>query len=196
MILSKVKNYALIGLGAFLVLILSFMGGCQYHKRTYKCPIALRDTIVVYDTVIHTIQGVPPGYIVIHDSVLVRDTVFKDIDTMAILLKYYSINYFTQLFNDSLISAKNEIAVMENQIIDNNFSYRILRPQTIINNSVDNSIHYNKYIYFGLDIPIKNINYINLEALYAFPKGYTGVGYSPNLKSISIKAGVRLFQFK
>jgi hypothetical protein len=191
-----IKKYIWFLALAIVLVALSFIGGCQYHKKTFVPLMASHDTIVVYDTITHHIIDKIPYYIVKRDSVVIRDTIPAIVDTVAILADYYNFHYYTRTWEDSLLYAQAEDVITENKFLDNVFTYKIKRSQMIINNIVDNTITYNKYVYFGLDVPIKNVDYINLEALYAMPKMYLGVGYSPQLKSVSLKAGVKLLQFK
>ena len=187
-----------------LFLGLSFVGGCQYHKKTFKPAVPSVDTVVVFDTVEHHIIDHFPYYITNTDSVIIRDTVIQSVDTAAILKDYFAIHYYTRVWEDTLVKVTIEDAISENRSISSNFKYNLLKPQTIINNSVDNSVTYNKYAYFGVFMPvfpfkvneISNINYVGLEALMAYPKGYSRVSWQPYTKTFIFGTGVTIMKFK
>ena len=78
------------------------------------------------------------------------------------------------------------------------FSYRILRPQTVINNTT-NITNYSRYVYLGLSVPIfKEPEYLGVNILYTAPKYYVGFEYKPfnPLYKYEIKAGIPLFKIK
>lgn len=192
--MSNLKTY-LAGLaGLCLLQALSFYGGYNYHRKT-SVPQIVTNTVIVHDTTKRVIIDRVPYYIVKRDTIVETKTVFTKVDTAKILQDYYAIHYYTRTWQDSLLKVTLEDAITENVSIDNKFTYEILRPQSIISTTVNNSVVWSKRIYFGLDIPIKNIKYINLEGIYDFKSGYIGMGYYPELKSLSLKAGVKLFQF-
>ena len=180
--------------GAFIAII--FIGGCVHGRKTKKCPEIITNTILVNDTVTYQIIDHVPYYIVHNDTVIYKETIIQQVDTAAILKDYFAIHVYDRHWQDSLIIVNLKDSISQNKSIGNIFRYKILRPQTIINNTIDNSITYNSYLTFGLGIPIKNVNYINLELDYNWRKGYAGIQYIPELKSFGVKAGVTLLKFK
>jgi hypothetical protein len=191
----KYRNY-LIGFVVLIALLLtSYIVGCQRGKKLVN-PNIVTHTVILHDTTTHHIIDKVPYYIIKHDSIEVTDTFFTKVDTTVILKDYFSKHYYTRNWEDSLISVTMKDVISENKPIDNTFSYKILRDQVITTTNVDNSVHYQKYFTLGLDVPIKNVNYIELEGIYVWQKGYIGVGYSPQLKSFDIKLGGVLFKFK
>jgi len=171
------------------------VGGCQYHKKVFLGPEVQRDTIVLYDTVTHFIRDTVPYYIVKRDTVIVNHHIPAIVDTAAILVDYFAIHYYTRTWQDSTVQITSEDAISENRFIDNRFTYKILRAQTVINNSV-NEYTYNRYLYGGLSVPLNDPKSMSIDVIAAFPKLYIGAGYSPGLNSISVKAGVRIFQLR
>ena len=200
----NMKTYLTIGAISALLLALSFIGGCQYHKRTIKPPVITTETILVHDTIDHYIIDQVPYYITKVDSIIKRDTVFREVDTLKILEDYYAIHYYTRIWEDTLVKATLEDAISENRSIDAKFRYKLLKPQTIINKTYDYSTHYDKYIYFGFSLPvypfkvneISNINYVGLEATFAYPKGYLRIGWQPYAETFNIGTGIRIAKFK
>jgi hypothetical protein len=192
----KLKSY-IIAVTLFLcVLAGSFFFGYRLYPKLNPCPEIASDTILVHDTVTHHITDTVPFYIVKRDSVIQRIDVPAIVDTSAILADYFALHYFTRIWEDSLLLATSEDVVSENQFIDNVFTYQIKRPQSIINNSVDNSIYYSSYFNIGISLPLTKMEYAEIEAFYAFRRGHVGFGYIPSLKSPSFKIGLNLFKFK
>jgi hypothetical protein len=181
---------------ATVVLLLAgaFIGGCAWHKKFRPCPEVFTHTVILHDTILHQIADTVPYYIIKRDSIVYRDTVFKDVDTSAILEDYFALHYFTRTWTDSLLSAKSEDAISQNGFVDNKFSYRILRPQSITYTTVDNSQYFSKYILLGLNVPIQDYQSAQIEAILVLPKFYVGAGFGQ--KGLTVKAGGTLFKFK
>jgi len=190
------KKYLIIGAVIIVALFSAYIGGCQHGKKLCTTDI-VTNTVIVHDTLIHQIVDTFPYYIQGKERIIYRDTgTYHIVDTAFILRDYFATHITDNIFQDSLLKVDLQMHISENQLTHSVFKYRILRPQEIINTTVDKSVHYTKYINFGLDIPINNINYIELESTYNWSKGYIGIGYTPQLKSLNIKAGAVLFKFK
>jgi hypothetical protein len=122
------------------------------------------------------------------------------VDTAAILADYYSIHYYTRDWydinqSDTLIHIRLEDAIMENMPIDNNFSYRWFKPQTIINNSVTN-VSYSRYLYAGLSVPLNDYKFAAGSVYFASDRLLFGVGYVPYYKGVTVTGGLKLARFK
>jgi hypothetical protein len=187
----------------FIILLLSaYITGCQRGKKITETNIVTH-TVMLHDTTIHTVVDSFPFYIVKKDSIVYTDTIFKNVDTAKILSSYFAKHYYTRTWSDSLLEATSKDVISENKFIDNKFTYKIIRPQEIINTTLDNSVHYARYLYFGASLPVYppkintvNINYIALNGLFCYPKGYFELQYQPYTKTFSIGSGIRLFKFK
>lgn len=207
------KNAALLlgGLAIF-VMMTCFVSGCNYHKNHHPCPQPTTDTIEIQDTSWHQIvdslfhiidslknKPQPDPVIVYQPGEIIP--VPQPVDTAAILARYYTtFRYYWQFpekFTDQdSIRIKLNTTITENRPTVYDLSYQWLKPQTIINNSVDNSVRYSKYIYAGIDLPLKNIEYASIDILSTFKGGYFGIGYVPLQKGISLKTGIRLFKWE
>jgi hypothetical protein len=196
--MDLLKKYIkqVIALGVLVLLILSFIGGCATHRKLFKCPKMTIDTIMVIDSFPKIIRDSFPYYTSKQDTVFYWDTVFYDVDTAAILRDYFALHIYNRQWKDSLIRVNLSDTITQNRPIGNFFEYRILRPQTIINNSVDNTITYNWYWTAGIDFPIKNIDYLEFESTFHFSRWYIGAGYTPQLKSADVKIGATILKFK
>lgn len=190
----KPKDYLTL-IAFILILSASFLGGYKWHAYRVKCPTVESDTVWIRDTVIHTIPNDVHHY---HDSLITvihYDTIPRDVDTAKILAAYFNVNEYSRTWKDTLLKVELTDWISQNKVFDTRFTYQILRPQTIINNTV-NEIRYTKYIYLGADVPLKDIKYFNMDLIFAAPGWYAGAGYNIKLKSASLKAGVRLFKFE
>lgn len=174
----------------------SFIGGCQYGKARKKCPQITRDTILVYDTVSHYIVDSFPYYVLHTDTIIYRDTVFKDVDTAVILKDYFALHVYSREWKDDSIQINLRDTVTQNRFLHNYITYKFKVPFTTIINTVDSTKTFNRYWYIGADIPISNPNYVELESTFNWDKAYVGIGYTPQLKSFNVKAGVKILQFK
>lgn len=182
----------------------SFYAGWYSHSKIKPCQTITTDTVEVYDPYWHhiadSLANLPPKEKIKwlpQDTLFVPgDTVFKNVDTAAILRDYYSVYRYSWDTLDKDLQIKLNTTVTRNQPIAYNLSYRILRPETIVNNTIDNSVHYNKYLYLGVDLPIKNFMYTEIEGIFAFQQGYVGIGYEPQVGGFNLKAGVTLLKFK
>lgn len=192
-----VNNFTFIlgGLAIF-IMIVCFVSGCQFHKHRFPCPepTIVTNTVILHDTVTHYIDKW--HYSQHTDTILYPDTVIQAVDTAAILRDFFALHVYSRNWTDSLLTVDLRDTVTQNKFLQNEFKYRILRPQTIIYQTLDQSIHYNKYFYLGLDLPTYNMEYSEVTALYAFDKGFIGAGYAPFQKGVSVKAGFKIFKFE
>jgi hypothetical protein len=149
----------------------------------------------VHDTVTHVIPDTIPYLVIKYDSIVYRDTVFKDVDTSAILKDYHALHYYTRYWNDTLLSVTQRDVLSKNKFVESSFTYNLLKPLQIINNVSNHYTIYNKYLYVGVNTPIRDFNYTTFDLTYAFPAGYLGAGYNKQLSSMSFKVGVRLWKW-
>ena len=183
----------------------SFYFGSRYGRSLVKCPQIDSNMVYIQDTTWHQLKD---SLIDVIDSLkkynlridtlyMPSDTIYGKIDTLSILNNYYSKFGYPWLKGDSNIIVYGYTTISQNRMVSNELKYKLLKPQTIINNvTIDKSITYNKYLYIGLDIPIYKFNYSEIELLYTFQKGYVGVGYEPQIGGINIKGGIQLLKFK
>lgn len=200
--MKNIKSY-LIAFGVFVVLMLiSFIGGCVHGRK--QVPEVITHTVILHDTIIHHITDIFPYYVSHSDTIIYKDTVFKDVDTAAILKDHFALHVYDRKWNDTLVNIWISDTIAQNRPYRNDFSYKILRPQTITNHLQDNSVTYLKYLYGGFSLPlypfkansISNINYISVEAVFAYSKGYIRANWQPYTGIYSLGTGIRLIQFK
>ena len=194
---NDMKNWYLV---ALILMAVCFWAGWKAHPKFRPCPEVQRDTLYVYDTVVHQIRDTVPWYIVRKDTVIVNHNIPAIVDTTAILADYFAIHYYTRDWydinqSDTLIHIRLEDAIMENMPIDNNFSYRYYKPQTVINNVVNN-VSYSSYLYGTLTLPVPDTKFASLGLSYASGQGLIGLGYMPYNKGVSLTGGFKIARFR
>lgn len=178
-------KYLLILLLAIGLLSSSFYFGYNYHSDELE---QFRDTIIVRDTNTYIIFDHSPWYHLVLDTVEYNDTIPFTIDTAQVIKEYFAKYSYTRNWKDSLMDITLHDVVTQNRFDKSTLNYKILRPQTIINNTVVTSTPFN--IYIGLDIPLNNKNDLNIEGIYIKNKRYIGAFYSPISKTIGLKIGI------
>jgi hypothetical protein len=143
----------------------------------------------------HHIVTEYPFYIERIDTIIIRDTLPAIIDTAAILQKYFAYYTYSRSWNDSLLSVSLTDVITENKVMDSQFSYRILRPQEIINNT-NISYSYSKYIYLGLQSNLFDLRYSSFSGFVAFPRLLVGGGYILYQKAPSLTIAWKVAKFK
>jgi hypothetical protein len=191
---SQTKNW-IIGILILIVLTGVFFLGYSRYPIWKPCPTTTSDTIYKIDTIIHYIPDSIPFYITKIDSVIYHDTVFKDVDTAAILKDYYAWHYYTRNWDDTLLSVTLKDVISENKVIDHEFTYKIVRPQVVVNN-VTNITNYLKYLYLGGGITLPDSKYSNFGVYGAFPRTLIGLGYIPFSPGVNITLGFKIAKFK
>lgn len=190
----KTKDYILVGL-VLIALAGVFYFGWTMHSKYNPCPVITSDTVYVYDTITHVIPDTIPYMVVKYDSIVYRDTVFKDVDTATILRDYFAEHYYTRHWNDTLISVTQHDVITENKFKDSDFTYKLLKPVTVIKNVVNNTF-YNRYVTIGAGVSLKDIKHVDLEVDYVTKNWYGGIGYDAGLNFVSIKGGVTIMRIR
>jgi hypothetical protein len=202
------KGNLLKGIIAGLILIVllgAFAGGFYTYPKFRPCPVATSDTIVVQDTnwyhivdslnhIVDSLKNRPEK----RDTIFFPDSVFipSDVNVDSILWDYYASYRYLWEKQDTNIQFRLNTTISHNKPLVYDFSYKILKPSTTVINSVDQSVHYAKYIVAGIDLPIRDVKYAEIEAMFITQKYYFGVGYEPAIGGVNFKAGKTLFKLK
>lgn len=191
------KNAATVILAVIVLIAFALTGyiGYTLYPKYHPCPITQTDTVYIHDTIPHLIPDTIPYYYAVHDTITYTDTIPAVVDTAAILKAFYGEYTYTRTWADSLLTVELRDVISQNKPIDNIFTYKILRPQTIVTN-ITNNYSYGKYIIAGVDIPMRDVKYANIEAMFVTRRWYAGVGYNISLNSPTVKGGITLFKFK
>jgi hypothetical protein len=176
-------------LGLFFVL------GYRTYPKLNPPPEQKIDTIRIYDTVLHEITNDVHHYKTKIDTVIFRDTVFRDVDTSEILKDYFAFYIYDRVWQDSLLTVVIKDTISQNKPIGNLFTYKILRPQEIITN-VTNTYVYSRSLYIDFSIDIKKAENVNFGLSYAFSRYLIGIQYNPSLNTFGLKGGVRIAKFR
>ena len=191
------KKIILLVAFAVLVVALSYISGCIHGRKTKQCPQIETKVIIKTDTVHHYIPNYVPWYIAGRDTTIYIDRLIPaKVDTQVILKDYFAQHIYDRFWRDSLIQVDLKDMITQNKAYPQKFSYKILRPQTIINNTQDNSVHYQSYLYLGGSVPINKFDYSSIDLTLALPKWSAGVGYMPGHNTFVAKLGFKIIQFK
>jgi hypothetical protein len=192
-----IKKWIFYALGFMIILMLVFIKGCNHGKTLVHCPIITTNTVIKHDTIIHNIVDSFPYYIQGKTKIVYQtDTIYKNIDTIAVVRDYFSTHITDNRFQDSLVQVDLKTYISENQLKHSVFKYKILRDQSITYTNVDNSTNYSKYLYIYGSAPVINVKYYDVGLFYAFQSGLIGLGYNPYLKSVQVTGGFKLIKFK
>ena len=175
-----------------LLLAMGAVIGYQFKK----CPPISTNIVHIYDTVWKEIPVVKNHYLIKLDTIVYEVEIPAQVDTQLILKSYFSKYVYTREWKDSLLYAVQTDTVTQNKIFPQSFSYKILRPQTIITNTIDNSITYNRYLTAGASLLLTDPKYFSIDVTYQWEKGYIGGQWYPGVKGYGIRAGVPLFKFR
>lgn len=192
--MKKTGSYILIGL-VFLALAGLFYTGYTTYPKVNPCPQTARDTVYIRDTIVYYIPDTIPYYDIHLDTITHNDTIPIEIDTSAILKDYFAKHYYTRTWEDTLLTVTLQDVISQNTPTSNIFTYKILRPQTIVTN-ITNNYSYGKYLIAGVDIPMRDVKYANIDVMFVTRRWYAGAGYNISLNSPTIKGGITLFKFK
>ena len=149
-------------------------------------------TTIKYDTITDSITSYVPKYYT--KIILKTDTVYKDIDTAAILTDYFSTYVYSDTVKkDSLTIIIND-SVSENKIQFRNIQYTMLY-RTILTETTVEKILNNREFYVGVGLigNANNFSYIGPEVLLRTTKRQAyglGIGVNNNFEPT---VGVKMY---
>lgn len=150
-----------------LVIIIILLRNCKG-----KIIIPEPEIKIVKTTVIDTVEVEVPKYIPKwRDRWLPSDTVFRDVDTAAILADYFTVYYYEDsLINDSL-EIRIKDSVTKNQITSRNLSYRLLYPTTTIIKTITEKTNEREF-YIGPKVysTMQQLQYVGIESMFRSKK--------------------------
>ena len=180
-------------LAGVAILVLFGTGMCTGYK-VKKCPEITTETIIVHDTITHTIPNDIYHYVqVLKDTVIYNDKiVYKDVDTAQILKNYFATYTYERYFHDKNINIFLNDSISQNKSVGHSFKYEWLKPQVVTNNEqiIKN---YRRSLYTGAGL--NTLKELSVQGLYAGPRLALGVGYAPVTKVTEVKAYINLFNF-
>jgi hypothetical protein len=111
-----------------------------------------------------------------------------------ILEDYFATYAYSRTWKDSLLQVNLYDTISRNKLINNQFSYKLLQPQTIIKNEY--TTNYSRYLSYGLYLPFPDNKLFTVDITYTYPKGYFGISYMPEKKALGCKVGMTIMKFK
>ena len=179
-----------------------FWGFYTFPKR-HPPPVFTSSHTVVYDTAKKHIYHIWPWYSEKLVSVTYKDQAWIDsvmkagqIDSTELSDRYYANYQYEREISDSTLTVTwlDNISQNKPQPVDG-FDYRYIRP-TYVTENIDNSVNYASYLYIGGSIPLYDAKMANLGVFVAFPRGLTGIGYTPYNKGVTLTGAFTLFKMK
>ena len=168
-----------------IILLLRSCGGGSGHTSQIQDPIILTDTVTLYDTIIESTINYVPQYKIQYQSKV--DTVFGEVDTLAILKDYYAKYVYTDtLYIDTLGYAVINDTITRNSILSRNIKTNIVVPTS----TVTNTIYINeRELYWGLGLSgrTEQLNYLGGELLLKTKKHQVyslGLGVNQDFKPV------------
>jgi hypothetical protein len=193
--MTGTSNTWITAIVVFILFAAIFYFGYAMRGVWNPAPVPIHDTIIKVDTVHHTIISEYPYYISKIDTVILRDTIPAIVDTAAILQKYFAYYTYSRSWNDSLLSVSLTDVITENKVMDSQFSYQILRPQEIINNT-NISYSYSRYLYLGTSITLPDAKWSSLAVFFASKRALYGIGYIPLQRGLNVTGAITIGKFK
>lgn len=186
----------IITIGIIVLIIGMFIGGYFTYPQFNPCPEITTDTIKFYDTI--TFHHIPDSfpYYVESKPIIIHDTIYPKIDSSIVYKDYFDLHIYDRKWENDSMEINLRDTLSQNKYRGNYFTYRQKYPTSTVNNNVDNSIRYDKYLQLGIAVPIKDWKYSQVELNYIFPKGSLGGFYQPEIKSFGVKASTTILKIK
>jgi hypothetical protein len=156
--------------------------------------VIVTNTVILHDTVTHFIDKW--HYSQKTDTVIYTDTIIQPVDTLQILADYFAFHVYSRHWEDTLLRVDLRDTVTQNRFLNNEFKYRILRPQSITHISVDNSVNYSSYLYLGMGTMIQDLTMADISVYFANKQLLAGVGYVPSQKYYRASMAFKIAKFK
>lgn len=140
----------------------------------------------VYDTVQHQTVITQP-----QPKQTITVAIPQQVDTMSVIKAYYERNKYAETVSDSIIESNYSFTIEQNRLQDFRHSYRLKQPLTTIITQPEKII-YPKSLYLS---GFAGYNSAGIGVVYVDKQRMYGAGYDLINRSISIQAGIKLFNF-
>jgi len=179
-----------------LLVLSAFIAGYIIRPIIKPCPQIASDTVKIVDT---NYYSLPPDTLYLPSDTIYTPgdsiTVLQNVDTAAILKDYLTRYRYPITKTDTNITITGVIDVYRNKLVYDSLAYKWHRPTTIINNKAPDVYNYYRYLSVGLDIPVKQVGFTEVDIFFHSKSGYLGLGYTPGLSTINLKAGFNIIKF-
>jgi hypothetical protein len=190
--LKDLRN-PMIAVAVIIIIILSLLLQC---RKSGKCPEQKTDTVktteVIYDSI--PVKSDIPKPEIKWDTL--RIPLYMDVDTLAIILAYFTENYYDLVLKDDTSAyVRYCVSVWQNELAPGKFEFKNRRPTTINNTTiVNNIIQERKFKMFLGGSVGGSMNSFNLNAgvLVQYKSFLTGANYGFMDKSINIPLYMKL----
>ena len=220
---------SILALGGVLTVVTAiFFLGFAVGRHTMPTPTVTHDTVYVVDpNYYHLLDSVVNYHEAIEMALEGQISQFKPLspivdtiylptpesvsnalvsqDTLALLTKYFSVLEYEWAKQDSDLNVVLHTVITQNEPIKYDLRYNILRPSSIITNTIDNTKTYARYIQVGASLPSNMLTpfdtdfnrwrTVRTDLQYVFKRGYIGLEYYPALNIIGVKGGITLLKF-
>lgn len=165
----------------FLILFIILMRMCQGSKSVPDKPKITIVESIKYDTIYNEVTKYVPKWT---EKKLPPDTVYKDVDTAAILKNYFAEYTYSDTINHDTVKIYINDKVSKNKIISRDVKYKILYPIKTITIKEKHYINQREF-YIGPRLGATVLNQFELSFI-----GIESVFRSKKRKTFSIAAGV------
>lgn len=158
---KNLKNLLIVILVIIIILLRQCSGGSPVKTKV----ITKIEKETVYDTITQTIPQYIPRW---KERILYKDTtIYKDIDTSAILEDYFAFYYYSDTIADDSISVVINDTISENKIKNRNINYSILYPITTVTITKEHYLNKREF-YVGPNVgaSLNALEYVGIEGLF------------------------------
>lgn len=174
-----------------LIAICLFLGYCSQCNKS-KCPEVSTDTVntttVVYDSVKVYIDVPKPK--IVRDTLRYPEYVYMDVDTLAIILSYFTENFYDLVLKDDTSAyVRYCVSVWENELEPGKFEFINRRPTTINTTTINNNVITERKfkMFVGVELGGSTDRFsLAPELLFQYKSFMAGVGYDVINKEVRV----------
>ena len=162
---KNIKNLLIV----LLIVVILLLRQCGGRTIQGKDKIITKiETVTRIDTITVFVPDYIPTW---RDRILPGDTVYKDIDTSAILEDYFATYYYTDVIADDSVKITINDSIRENKIASRNLQYEILYPITTITITEEHYLNRREF-YVGprIGASLNALEYVGIEGLFRTKK--------------------------
>lgn len=142
----EINTNTLLLIIAVIILCLMYCGKGNTTSSGTRDTISITNTIIK-DTTIHSIETHNINYYHKDTVVIPQST---SLDTIAIINDFYTQHFFEDSLKDSIIDARYSGLIWQNNLYAPEFKYKLLKPLTILTNTVVSEPEKKKFkMFFG-----------------------------------------------
>ena len=162
---KNLKNLLIV----LLIVVLLLLRQCDKKVIDDEIKIITKtETITKIDTITVLVNNYIPKW---NDRILPNDTVYKNVDTSAIIKDYFITYYYTDTIADDSVKIIINDSILKNKISNRNLQYEILYPTKTITITEEHYLNKREF-YVGPHVgaSINALKYVGLEGLFKTKK--------------------------